>query len=99
MNPTNHAAALELMLRTHRPALVSMLDRRIPARLRGIVGADDLAQEAALEAIRSLDAFRPGGEDSLHHWVWQIARHRLCDFVRSHRRAKRGAPTAATQSA
>ena len=99
MTRTDHSLALESLLRTQRPALVAMLERRIPRRLRAIVGADDIAQEAALEAVRSIGTFRAAGEDSLRNWVWQIARHRLCDVLRAHRRAKRGAGAAAAQPA
>ena len=99
MDPGDDSAALESLLRTHRPALVAMLERRIPRRLRGFLAAEDVAQEAALEAVRSLGLFRPGGDDSLRRWVWQIARHRLCDLIRSHRRAKRGALAVAARSA
>jgi RNA polymerase sigma-70 factor, ECF subfamily len=90
MNQATPAAQLESLLSTQHRALVTMLDRRIPDELRAAVGAEDVAQEAAMEAFRSLDTFRPAGGDSLRGWLWQIARHRLCDLVRAHRRLKRG---------
>lgn len=90
MNQATPAAQLESLLSTEHCALEAMLDRRIPDDLRSAVGAEDVAQEAAMEAFRSIDTFRPAGGDSLRGWLWQIARHRLCDLVRAHRRLKRG---------
>jgi RNA polymerase sigma-70 factor (ECF subfamily) len=90
MNQTVTPAELESLLSTHLGALVAMLNRRIPDDLRGAVGAEDVAQEAALEAFRSLDTFRPCGGESLRGWLWQIARHRLGDVIKAHRRLKRG---------
>lgn len=90
MDLTDYAAQLDSLLRTERPTLVAMLERRIPSRLRGTLAAEDVAQEAALEAVRSIGAFRPAGEGSMRRWVWQIARHRLCDLVRAQSRTKRG---------
>jgi RNA polymerase sigma factor (sigma-70 family) len=88
---------LESLLTTSRRALVATLSGRIPRRLRGIITAEDVAQEAALEALRSIGDFRPGDGDSMRRWVWRIARHRLCDLIKSNGRLKRsaGAPDVA----
>lgn len=82
-------AELESLLRTHHNALVAMLARRIPRDIRGRIAAEDVAQEAALEAVRSLPHFRPDESDSLRRWVWRIARHRLGDLIKAQRRLKR----------
>lgn len=82
-------AELESLLRTQHDALVAMLARKIPRDIRGRIAAEDVAQEAALEAVRSLPQFRPEQSDSLRRWVWRIARHRLSDLIKAQRRLKR----------
>jgi RNA polymerase sigma factor (sigma-70 family) len=89
MNGSHHAGALEALLATERPALIAMLSRRIPRRLRGLIGPDDVAQEASLESFRALGTFRPAGDGSLRRWVWRIAARRLQDMVKAQRRLKR----------
>ena len=84
-------ALLETLLATQRPALVAMVAPRIPRRCRGLLAAEDVVQEASLEALASVAAFRPEGTDSLRRWVWRIARHRLSDLVKAQRRLKRAA--------
>ena len=69
----NHAAELENLVITHRRVLVRAIAPRIPARLRGLVCAEDVIQEASLEAMRCIGSFRNGGSGSLHGWVWFLA--------------------------
>jgi RNA polymerase sigma-70 factor (ECF subfamily) len=88
---THVHALLETLLTTQRPALVALIAPRIPRQLRSLLAAEDVVQEASLEALASVAAFRPEGADSLRRWVWRIARHRLCDLVKAHRRLKRAA--------
>jgi RNA polymerase sigma-70 factor, ECF subfamily len=88
-------ALLETLLATQRPALVAMVAPRIPRQLRSLLGAEDVVQEASLEALASVAAFRAGGTDSLRRWVWRIARHRLSDLLKAQRRLKRAARTRA----
>src|SRR5215208_5402098 len=83
------AAELCTLLAAQRTALVAMVAPRIPRRLRSLIAAEDVVQEASLEALRSVATFRAEGADSLRRWVWRIARHRLCDLVRAKRRLKR----------
>ena len=99
MNETPHRAELEALLSLDHRALVAMLGRRIPAAMRGVIAAEDVAQEAAMEAHRALGTFRPDGEGALRRWVWQIARHRLADLVKAHRRVKRGGSAAPSSGA
>ena len=95
MDGSRRVAALESLLANERNALISMLARRIPRRLRGLIGPDDVLQEASLESFRTLDTFRPADDDphggSLRRWVWRIAVHRLHDLVKAQRRLKRAA--------
>ena len=86
---------LETLLATQRSALVAMVAPRIPRHCRSLIAAEDVVQEASLEALASLAAFRPEGTDSLRRWVWRIARHRLSDLVKAQRRLKRAARTRA----
>jgi RNA polymerase sigma-70 factor, ECF subfamily len=94
MDGSNHTAELRTLLATQRPALMAMVAPRIPRQLRSLITAEDVVQEASLEALRSVADFRPGETDSLRRWVWRITRHRLCDMVKSLRRLKRAARTA-----
>ena len=93
MVPPDYAPALRQLLATHRRPLVAMLARRIPRQLCAVISAEDVAQEASLEAMRSIADFRPHGPeaDSLWRWLCRIARHRLCDLIKSQRRLKRAA--------
>ena len=91
MEPPDYGPALETLLASNRQALVAMIGRRIPRQLAAIASAEDLAQEVSLEAIRSVGEFRPREDDSLRRWVCRIARHRVCDLIKSQRRLKRAA--------
>ena len=92
-------AELESLLAAQHAALIAMLARRIPKNIRGFIAAEDAAQEAALEAVRSLPHFRPEQSDSLRRWVWRIARHRLGDLIKAHRRLKRSGGMADSECA
>jgi RNA polymerase sigma factor (sigma-70 family) len=86
----NYAAELEKLVITHRRALVRTIAPRIPGRLRGLICAEDVIQEASLEAMRCIGGFRDGSSASLRAWVVRIARRRLSDLVKAQRRLKRG---------
>jgi RNA polymerase sigma factor (sigma-70 family) len=95
MEPPYYASAVEALLASHRQALVAMIGRRIPRQLAAITSAEDLAQDVSLEAVRSVGDFRPREDDSLRRWVCRIARHRVCDLIKSQRRLKRAAQVTA----
>jgi RNA polymerase sigma factor (sigma-70 family) len=90
MDGRNYAAELQQLVITHRRALVRAIAPRIPSRLRGLICAEDVIQEASLEAMRCIGGFRDGPSASLRAWVVRIARRRLCDMVKAQRRLKRG---------
>jgi RNA polymerase sigma factor (sigma-70 family) len=90
MERTDHVAALEHLVFSHRRALVRSIAPRIPGRLRGLICAEDVVQEASLEAVRCIGDFRDGPAASMRAWVARIARRRLCDLVKAQRRLKRG---------
>jgi RNA polymerase sigma-70 factor (ECF subfamily) len=95
-------AALGQLLDTHRQSLARQVARKLPADLRGVVAADDVVQEACVEALRAVRqrAFRPDGPASFRRWLWKIATHRLYDLIKAHRRHKRagGVPHDANES-
>jgi RNA polymerase sigma-70 factor (ECF subfamily) len=62
----------------------------MPADLRQLITVDDVIQEACVEAIRDIKQFERRGPGSFQSWLGEIARTCLLDFVRSHRRQKRG---------
>jgi RNA polymerase sigma-70 factor (ECF subfamily) len=61
--------------------------RRLCARLVDEPGADDLAQDVFLRAVRSLPAFR--GEASARTWLLAIARNTCMDELRTRTRRRR----------
>jgi len=86
--------ALTLLLQRTRPRLLEYVGRRIPADLRASVGADDIAQQAHVEAYRNVARFTPRGERAFERWLWTIALRKLRDAIRLRRAAKRGGPRA-----
>jgi RNA polymerase sigma factor (sigma-70 family) len=94
MERPDHVAALEHLVLSHRRALVRSIAPRIPSRLRGLICAEDVVQEASLEAMRCIGGFRDGPSASLRAWLVRIARRRLSDLVKSQQRLKRGARAA-----
>jgi RNA polymerase sigma factor (sigma-70 family) len=90
MERPDHVAALEHLVLSDRRALVRCIAPRIPGRLRGLICAEDVVQEASFEAVRCIGDFRDGPSASLRAWVLRIARRRLCDLVKAQRRLKRG---------
>src|SRR5688572_9975787 len=95
MDRHDHLAELQALVTTRHRALLAMVARRIPRQLNALISAEDVVQEASLDAIRSLGDFRPQGDGSMWRWVCRIVRHRLCDLVKAQRRLKRAARFAA----
>jgi RNA polymerase sigma-70 factor (ECF subfamily) len=75
------AWAFERLWRTLNPAL----DRYF--RVAAPDAAEDLASETWLQAARDIRRFR-GDEHAFRRWLFTIARHRLLDHQRKHRRDK-----------
>ena len=98
MERPNHVAALEHLVLSHRRALVRSIAPRIPSRLRGLICAEDVVQEASLEAMRCIGDFRDGPSASLRAWVVRIARRRLADLLKAQQRLKRGVRVGAAQN-
>lgn len=75
-------SALAQFVEANRPALMGFLHARIGAHLAKKVEADDILQDACLEAIRSLDKAPLDNWDPLH-WLFQVCERKIID---AHRR-------------
>lgn len=84
-------AALTLLLTESRPRLCSYLSRKIPSDLKGLIDADDLAQETHVVVFRRIGSFENRGADSFDRWVTTIGAHALRDAVKMRRTLRRGA--------
>jgi RNA polymerase sigma-70 factor (ECF subfamily) len=73
----------------HLPALRAKARARLPAALRGKVGASDVVQEAWLAAFVSLGDFKHAGDGSFAAWLRKIVERKVSDEVRRHSRAKK----------
>lgn len=79
-----------LLLTRTRAVLLEMVQRRIPQRFARLLDAEDIVQEAHVEAFRRIGSFSPQGEDALMRWLSTIALSRLRNALRDQRTAKRG---------
>lgn len=66
------------------------LDWMIPADMGGYLDAEDVAQEAYLEAFTRIRTFVPRGPNGFEAWVKTIATNKLLHAVERHRALKRG---------
>ena len=82
--------ALEQLLLEVRPSLLAYLERKLPVSLRSVVSAEDIAQEALIEACRRIHTFKPTDPQAFDRWITTIARNRLVDLLRAFGAAKRG---------
>jgi len=74
--------ALHQLMRRHGRTLY----RYCREALRDATRADDIHQQVFIEAYRDLPCFR--GRSTVRAWLFAIARHRVLDSVRQHRRAQ-----------
>jgi RNA polymerase sigma-70 factor, ECF subfamily len=84
------ARAWEQLLIHFRDNLMGFIERLMPAGVRGWIDAQDVLNDTCFEAYRRLDEFEARDSDAVYRWLATIARHRLIDIVRAHRRDKRG---------
>jgi RNA polymerase sigma-70 factor (ECF subfamily) len=82
-------AAARLLFDRHLPALRAKARARLPAALRGKVGASDVVQEAWLAAFLDLEGFEDRGDGSFAAWLRTILERRVADEVRRHAAAKK----------
>jgi len=62
-----------------RRRLERAVNDRLGVELRAVLDPDDVLQETALRALRSIEAFEWRGEDSFLRWLAGIAEHILRD--------------------
>jgi RNA polymerase sigma-70 factor (ECF subfamily) len=84
----DEAATRELFDR-HLPALRAKAQARLPASVRGKVGASDVVQEAWISAFLALGDFKDAGGGSFAAWVRRIVERKVSDEVRRHARVKK----------
>lgn len=83
---------LQELLRRHGPALRRPIERRIAARWRSVLDADDILQVTFLEAFRRYPEFKARGSRSFPAWLRRIAINNLIDAIRGLQTAKRTRP-------
>src|ERR671918_438736 len=81
--------AVEALLQRCLPALTRWAHGRLPASARGAMDTGDLVQEAAMHALRRLDAFEPRHVGAMQAYLRQSVINRIRDEVR---RISRQAP-------
>jgi RNA polymerase sigma-70 factor, ECF subfamily len=82
-------SAARLLFERHLPALRAKARARLPASLRGKVGASDVVQDAWLAAFLDVGKFEDRGEGSFAAWLRTILERRVADEVRRHAGAKK----------
>src|SRR5262245_52175858 len=75
-------AATRLLFERHLPALRAKAQSRLPATLRGRLGASDVIQEAYLAAFKSIGDFEDRGDGSFAAWLRTILERRIANEVR-----------------
>ncbi|MFN4244360.1 MAG: RNA polymerase sigma factor [Tepidisphaerales bacterium] len=83
-------AALERLLVLFFASVRATVQAVLPARLRGELSEDDLAQEACIEAIRSISTLASDDPRAFRAWLLRIARRRAINQVRLRLTRKRG---------
>lgn len=83
------AAALEALLALHHARLRGFALRKIGPDWGGRIEAEDVLQDAYIEAFRHIAQFEPRDGESFYRWVTQIIENRFLDQMRHWRRQKR----------
>ncbi|MCA9114196.1 MAG: sigma-70 family RNA polymerase sigma factor [Planctomycetaceae bacterium] len=76
--------ALAELFDLHRNRLWRIVNFRLDSRLRGRVDADDILQEAWLDAVRRMDRFLKEASQSCFVWLRLIVTQTLADVHRAH---------------
>jgi RNA polymerase sigma-70 factor (ECF subfamily) len=82
-------AAARVLFERHLPALSAKARARLPASLRGKVGASDVVQDAWLAAFLDVGKFEDRGDGSFAAWLRTILERRVADEVRRHAGARK----------
>jgi RNA polymerase sigma-70 factor (ECF subfamily) len=83
-------SAIQELLMLHHRQLVTIIEKQIPADLRGLLSADDVCQEAYVSVFRQIASFQPHDEQAFERWLRTIADRKLVDLIRTQRAVKRG---------
>lgn len=83
--------AMERLLLAHYARLERHVVNQIPASAQSVLSAEDVLQEAFVQAFRDIRQFDVDGAVSLGAWLRAIVDHRLTDALRKLRAIKRGA--------
>jgi RNA polymerase sigma-70 factor (ECF subfamily) len=86
-------SALERALLSVHDRLAAEVRLGVPPDVQGMLGVEDVLQEAYVDAFRGIRSFRPSADDpagSFYGWLATIAEHRLLDLLKARRAAKRG---------
>lgn len=84
------ADAVNSLLDRHREAVQKMVRMRLDRGIAARVDASDIVQDVMLEASQRLsDYVKNGASMPFHLWLRQLAKDRMIDAHRRHRRAQR----------
>ncbi|MFO0901304.1 MAG: RNA polymerase sigma factor [Pirellulales bacterium] len=83
-------AALQELLVLHCEPLETYLARRLPRRVQGVLGAEDLLQQSLHDAAHGISRLEGRSRAAVRKWMQSIARHRLADALEAHDCRKRG---------
>ncbi|MDX2197374.1 MAG: RNA polymerase sigma factor [Phycisphaerae bacterium] len=83
------ADALEALLAMHHARMMGLARRKIGLEWRERIDAEDLLQEAYIDAFSHVAGFEARDEDSFYRWLARIVETRFLDHVRHWTRAKR----------
>jgi RNA polymerase sigma-70 factor, ECF subfamily len=78
------AQALATLFSQHRSRLLRMVEFRLDARLRGRVEAEDVLQEAYLDAAKRMQHFADDNSRSFFIWLRMVVMQTLIDIHRRH---------------
>lgn len=84
-----NASAVERLFKRHRPALKRMIDLRLDRAVARRVDASDIVQDVLIDANRRLAAYLDDPAMPFHLWLRHLARDRMIDAHRRHRKAAR----------
>lgn len=81
--------ALGMLFEEHRPRLLAMVRRRLDPGLQARIGAEDVVNEAFLQARRRWAWFKAQAEVTAYAWLYRMALDCLIEAWRRETRARR----------
>ena len=82
--------ALGQLLFERHDRLLRLIRGKIAADIQASVDADDILQQAFVDAFRNIRRFQPKSDAAFNRWLDAIVEHRLIDAARRERAEKRG---------